>query len=241
MATAVDQMLGNIVHTHDGAREALERSKLASSAAIAGATVIGHSASEMQRIAQEIEIAGSTVTALDVESRNISSIVQVIQAIADQTNLLALNAAIEAARAGDQGRGFAVVSDEVRSLAQRTSVSAQEIDDKVAAMQRSTKLAVEKMQAVMTSAEGGRRLSEQAAQHIHDIQESTTLATQFIEQVSGAVADQNRATREISERVATVARMSEENCSAGNLSASISSDLDRAANALRLNVDRFKV
>lgn len=241
MATAIDQMLGNIVQTHEGARDALGRSKLANSAAIAGADVIGRSAKEMQRIAQEIEIAGNTVTALDAESSNISSIVQVIQAIADQTNLLALNAAIEAARAGDQGRGFAVVADEVRSLAKRTSISAQEIDDKVASMQRSTTLAVEKMQAVMTSAEGGRRLSEEAARHIDEIQDCTTLATQFIEQVSGAIAEQNRATSHISERVDAVARMSEENCNAGNLSASISNDLDRAANILRVTVDRFKV
>lgn len=241
MAAAIEQMLANIALTHEGASDALERSRLANNAATSGASVIGKSAVEMRRIADEIEKTGHTVTALEDESGNISTIVQVIQAIADQTNLLALNAAIEAARAGDQGRGFAVVADEVRSLAQRTSSSAQEIADKVTAMQQSTSAAVENMQSVMRDAESARELSEEAARHIEEIQASITSAVSSIEQVSNSVTEQNLATSQISERVNAVSKTSEENCSAGNQSASVAKDLDSAANDLRNAIDAFKL
>ncbi|WP_245580697.1 methyl-accepting chemotaxis protein [Brachyspira alvinipulli] len=62
-------------------------------------------------------------------SNEIYNIIETIQSIASQTNILALNAAVEAARAGDQGRGFAVVANEVRSLAQIVTDSADNITE----------------------------------------------------------------------------------------------------------------
>jgi len=78
----------------------------------------------VSRIRQSNEAVLATKKAMD----KITEKIGIISEIAGSTNMLALNAAIEAARAGQAGKGFAVVSSEVRKLAERSQVAADEIE-----------------------------------------------------------------------------------------------------------------
>lgn len=86
---------------------------------------------QMLAIQASISHSADTVKKLGNRSTEIGNIVDIIKGVAAQTNLLALNASIEAVRAGEHGKGFAVVAEEVRKLAEQSSVSAKQISELV--------------------------------------------------------------------------------------------------------------
>lgn len=117
--------------------------KLVMTKAMGGVLALSENVSQTEKIVEH----------LGNDSSAISNIVDVIRGVAEQTNLLALNAAIEAARAGEQGRGFAVVADEVRSLANKTQNSTEEIEQIIKSLQKNVTIAVEQISTSSTLAD----------------------------------------------------------------------------------------
>ena len=143
LAASMQEVSATIEQIAGGSHDILERVKSMSDSADSGNETV--EAIKSRAVVMQKETLSSKNNAVDVlrdistelegavtESKNVSKINELtgnILSIASQTNLLALNASIEAARAGEAGRGFAVVADEIRTLAENSSKTANDIQD----------------------------------------------------------------------------------------------------------------
>lgn len=144
---------------------------------------INSTTDNIKHLATEVEEASASADQLTEAANNVGGLMEEIQSIADQTNLLALNAAIEAARAGEHGRGFAVVAEEVRNLSSRTQDSAEEIHQRLSAMQNTinqwVKLMEKNREDAEVCVEAAEGSHDKIAQIVNNVEEISSVAGQI--------------------------------------------------------------
>jgi methyl-accepting chemotaxis protein len=241
MAAAVEEMTVSIDQVAENAHEAHAITVHSGELSAKGTGVIQNAAAEMRNISDAVKSSSEIIQDLGEQSNQITSIVNTIREIADQTNLLALNAAIEAARAGEQGRGFAVVADEVRKLAERTSLSTTEIASMVGKIQTGTRNAVSSMEAGVRQAGSGVALASQAGESITEIRDGAQRVMEVVNSISDAIREQGTVSSEIARNIEQIAQMSEEGARAVHNTAEAARNMQKLSSGLHAAVSRFKL
>lgn len=241
MAASVEELSVSVTSVSDHTREALQLANTAGEYSESGGEVISNAVTAMADIAVQVRTVGSAITELGEHTERISTVVQVIKDVADQTNLLALNAAIEAARAGEQGRGFAVVADEVRKLAERTTKATGEIAGMIGDIQSRSKNAANAMEETIGRLESSSELAGRAGESIEAIRSANSKVQQVFADINEAMREQGAASYDIAQRVERVAQASEESSASVSASSEEAAKIHNLANAMRANIERFRV
>ncbi|MBI2276800.1 MAG: methyl-accepting chemotaxis protein [Dechloromonas sp.] len=241
MAAAIEELTVSSNHISDSAHETARNTTEAVELSVQGTERVGQASRAIQQIAETVADASGRIHALEERAKQVSSIANVIKDIAGQTNLLALNAAIEAARAGEQGRGFAVVADEVRKLAERTSLATTEIEQMIVGIQNDTVGAVEAMNTALPEVQAGVRLADSASESLRAIEDGARRTLERVDEVADATKEQSAASTSIAQRVEQIANMVEATTDTIRGTATTAHQLESIAVNLKQQIGRFRV
>lgn len=241
VAAAINELDVSAAEVENNTKLAATKSVDADQMANQGLSLANNSRDGINQLCDKVFDNSTMITALNEKINGVSTVLEMITAIAEQTNLLALNAAIEAARAGEQGRGFAVVADEVRSLATRTRESIDQIQDTILGLQSDASNVVRSMTSV----------TELAKEKAEDVNAVSVLLAEISQQISeldelncqiaSAAKQQNLAADEINLNVVNISDVAEKSSEDAIKGKEISEQLLQLSYDLEGQVKQFKL
>ena len=234
MSQTTEEVAKNVSSTSEAARSMKK-------IALDGKEIIHASGRELTRFVDTVNESSVQVESLGQSSKEVHKIVDLIKEIADQTNLLALNAAIEAARAGDQGRGFAVVAENVRELAEKTVVAADNIASMIDKMEGEIGRTVSSMKAQKESVGA---VSGQVGQTLTSIDGVVTYVEEvadMVDRIAVAMTEQATTSNEVTRNMENIATVTRQLKASSTGMRETAGDLSRIASELNRTTSWFRV
>lgn len=227
IAAASQQMSGSSQQMSEGATEqAASAEEVSSSMEEMAANIQQNTdnAQQTERIAmkaaEDVQEGSRSVNQTVDSMKKIANKIGIIGEIARQTNLLALNAAVEAARAGEHGKGFAVVAAEVRKLAERSQMAANEIN--------------ELSGSSVAIAEKSGKLLEQIVPNIQN-------TSRLVQEISASSMEQNSGAEQVNTAIQQLNQVIQQNAASAEEMASSSEELSSQAEQLKDTISFFNV
>lgn len=248
-------------HTFVIATEVGDTSRVAQSTAQEGNQAVEQTIGSVEQVRNRIELLGQRLLHLTEQTRQVSTIMDIIEEIADETQLLALNASIEAAGSPNventgggrnQGRGerFAVIAQEVKNLAERSRESTEEVRQSITEMQGAVAAAVlvaeegkkETSSALARSRIAGaviEKLNEvvtHSANHSLEILQAVEEVKTRSEEINAAAAQQRSASRQVLEALRSLSVIARQSADGSSLVSSTAINLEQVSSDLKLTL-----
>lgn len=241
VATAIEEMSVTAKDVAHNAEEASCFSQSMSNQVETSKTSVASAAETVSELVNNIQGSSDSIQAIERDTQAITNVLNVISDIADQTNLLALNAAIEAARAGEQGRGFAVVADEVRALAAKTRVSTEEIQHTLGQLRQGSSAAINAMTVTQTTCTNTVERTNAVESDLTTVVQSVAQINDLNNQIATAAEEQSVVSGEIAVNMTAIREMALKLSSNGKSTEEETMSLSKANSQLNQVVSKFKL